>query len=156
MPGQQYKVPYVIIADDAFALTNRLMKPYFERGLSDEQNIFNYRLSRARRCIENIFGILTNRFRVILNPIRLSVQKLELITMTGVILHNYLIATSSNIEYGDILSSQHNQVLLSIGRQGGNRNATTARQIRDYFKDYFNSPIGSVDWQSEAIREFNY
>lgn len=156
LPGQQYKVPYVIVADDAFALTNRLMKPYAERGLSDDQKIFNYRLSRARRCIENTFGILANRFRVLLNPIRLSVQKVELITMTCVILHNYLIATSSNNDYGDISNYQHNQGLQGVGRQGGNRNATTAKQIRDYFKDYFNSPNGSVDWQSEAIREFNY
>jgi hypothetical protein len=43
------KLPFVIIvADDAFPITNRIMKPYPKRGLSYSQKIFNYRLSRAR------------------------------------------------------------------------------------------------------------
>lgn len=36
------------VGDDAFPLETHLLKPYKLRGLTLEQRIFNYRLSRAR------------------------------------------------------------------------------------------------------------
>lgn len=39
-----------------------LMKPYLNRGLSIEQQIFNYRLSRAWRVVENAIGVPASRF----------------------------------------------------------------------------------------------
>ncbi|KAL6418821.1 hypothetical protein ACFW04_011746 [Cataglyphis niger] len=56
-PGFLHKKPYVIVSDNAFPFKKR---------------IFNYRLSRTRRVMANAFGILANRFCVILNPILVS------------------------------------------------------------------------------------
>ena len=61
LPGRIKPVPYLLTGDDAFSLTPYLLKPYPMAGLSDEQRIFNYRLSRMRRISENAFGILANR-----------------------------------------------------------------------------------------------
>ncbi|KAL6418764.1 hypothetical protein ACFW04_011802 [Cataglyphis niger] len=54
LPHRKTKVPFVIVADDAFLLSTK---------------IFNYCLSRARRVIKNSFEILANRFTVLLNSI---------------------------------------------------------------------------------------
>ena len=57
----QPPLDYFFVGDDAFALRSYFMKPYPARALKHEERIFNYRLSRARRTVENAFGILANR-----------------------------------------------------------------------------------------------
>ena len=89
-PGCSNALPYVIVADDAFPLKTYILKPYSQRGLTKEKRIFNYRLSRARRIVENAFGILANRFRIFMSPIPLVPEKVETITMACCALHNFL------------------------------------------------------------------
>ncbi|XP_068242251.1 uncharacterized protein [Palaemon carinicauda] len=57
-------LPYVFVGDEAFAPRPNFMKPYPQKDLNAENRIFNYRLSRARREVENVFGIMASRFRV--------------------------------------------------------------------------------------------
>ena len=59
-PGRDKLIPFMIVADDVFPLRTDIMKPYSQTGLTTERWIFNYRLSRARRIVENAFGILSN------------------------------------------------------------------------------------------------
>ena len=66
LPGDDRDMPYLIVADNTFALRTWLMKPLSGRNLND-QHIFNYRLSKARQVLENMFGILANCFRCLLN-----------------------------------------------------------------------------------------
>lgn len=65
LEGTTISQPCTFVGDDAFALSEFMMKPYPEKGLKDrKKRIFNYRLSRARRIIENVFGIMASRFRI--------------------------------------------------------------------------------------------
>ena len=66
------------------------MKPYPNRNLDLTQRIFNYRLSRVRRIVENVFGILSSRFGVFQKPIPLEPEKVEKIVMAACVLHNFL------------------------------------------------------------------
>ena len=88
------EVNYHIIGDDGFKFTDRLFKPYSGRELSRQQKIYNYRFSRARRIIENAFGILTSRFRVLRQPIQQSYLNVVKTVQGAVILHNFLIDSS--------------------------------------------------------------
>ena len=82
------KFPYVFLADDAFGLKPYIMKPYAGQKISLNQRVFNYRLSRARRVIENAFGIMTTRFRVFRRPIITDVEKVTKVMKVCVALHN--------------------------------------------------------------------
>ena len=66
LPGDDVPVPYYIVGDNAFGINKRLMNPFAIRHMEHHERIFNYRLSRARRVVENAFGILTHKFRVLL------------------------------------------------------------------------------------------
>ena len=65
LPHDDQDIPYFFIGDDAFSLNKNFQKPFGYRGLTGEERIFNYRLSRARRVSENACGILSNRFQVL-------------------------------------------------------------------------------------------
>ncbi|GFT75781.1 protein ALP1-like [Trichonephila clavipes] len=90
LPGSTSKLPFVIVADDAFPLMPNIMKPYPGSNLSKECLVFNYRLSRARRVSENAFGILAARFRVFGITILTSVRNTKLIVLAACSLHNFL------------------------------------------------------------------
>jgi hypothetical protein len=73
-----------------------LMKPYtgYRRRLSVPEQVFNYRLSRARRISENAFGILVSRFRIFERPMSVHTTTVNKIVSASCYLHNWLTDTS--------------------------------------------------------------
>lgn len=69
LPGTDVMSPYCIVGDAAFPLKTYLMRPYPCRCLPGDKAIFTYRLSRARRTIENAFGLLSAKWRIFRRPI---------------------------------------------------------------------------------------
>jgi hypothetical protein len=82
-------LPYVFVGDEAFALRQDFLKPFSQKNLNTERIIFNYRLSRARRIVENVLGILASRFRIFHTEINLRLDSIETIVLACV-LHNFL------------------------------------------------------------------
>ena len=95
LPGTKVKYPYVLVADEAFQLHQNLMKPYPREVLGIHERVFNYRFSRARRIIENTFGIMAARFRVFKRPIHARVDMVVRIKKAAVALHNYIMNEKS-------------------------------------------------------------
>ncbi|KAG5860925.1 hypothetical protein JTB14_001996 [Gonioctena quinquepunctata] len=58
--------------------------------MTNEQRIFSNRFSRARRIVENAFGILAKGFRCLINVRALRPEKLRIITKACCALHNFL------------------------------------------------------------------
>ncbi|CAH2005050.1 unnamed protein product [Acanthoscelides obtectus] len=169
LPGRQKPVPYVLVADDAFPLSENILKPFAgnqDRG--SRQRIFNYRLSRARRVVENAFGILTSVFRCLRKPMLLEPEKVEKITMACVTLHNFLRRNAQakdlytppgsfdaeDLELGTLTEGawrKDSEVLQSFLpiKKVARKSSYIAKEIRDEFSEYFVSEIGQVPWQSK-------
>lgn len=71
--GQNF--PHYFVADEAFPLQKYLMRPYPKRRLNNKNRIFNYRLSRGRKSVECSFGMMTQKFQVLLTAIRCKTVK---------------------------------------------------------------------------------
>ena len=97
LPNSSFTAPYILVGDDAFPLKSYLLKPYSGKLLQDNQNIFNYRLSRARRCIENGFGVSAAQWQIFYSPISFEVETAQFIVQAAVVLHNYLQSISSDV-----------------------------------------------------------
>ena len=160
LPGTDIMFPYCFVADEAFPLREYIMKPYPQRQLNKQQQVYNYRISRARRCIENAFGILANRFRVFLQPICVRPSKVKKIVMACCCLHNmlrtvapnsYTVVTDDNVDTG---AARPGTPVgnLPPARVSGRRTSTqAAKNYRDILCAYFNSEEGKVDWQENMI-----
>lgn len=155
LPGRQQNIPFVFVADDAFPLQRHIMKPYSgAHAKGSEKRIYNYRLSRARRVVENAFGILSAVFRVLRKPMLLQPDKASVITMACVNLHNYLMKRKASrklynspgmmdrIEDGVVAPGQWRNVDQSSSfltlRNTGRRHTLQCENIRQEFVNYFN------------------
>lgn len=76
-PGGDKSVPFVVVADDAFPLKPYIIKPYPYKNQPGPNRVYNYRLSRVRRIVENAFGLIANRFRILRRAILLEPKKVR-------------------------------------------------------------------------------
>uniref|UniRef100_A0A1X7UZJ2 DDE Tnp4 domain-containing protein n=1 Tax=Amphimedon queenslandica TaxID=400682 RepID=A0A1X7UZJ2_AMPQE len=79
---------FVIVGDEAFPLNCNMLRPNPGRYVPEDEAIYNYRLSRARRVIENIFGILASRWRRFGKPIIVQPYRVEVYAKACIALHN--------------------------------------------------------------------
>lgn len=149
-------MPYTIVADAAFPLKTYLLKPYSKAKLAnnDANKIFNYRLSRARRTVENAFGILRARFRVFQGPMQVQPDMADRIVQAACVLHNYLrIEKPQEIEIEGCSQITGSQNGLSNIELVGRNPCQDAIAVREKFKEYFVSPEGLVPWQMDVITQ---
>ena len=156
-------MPYFIAADDAFALRSWLQKPYSQRQMTKKQRIFNYRLSRARRIVENAFGILAHRFRCLLTTLQQDPTTVTSIVMACVCLHNYLREKNPTAVYLEADQEDDGHTMIpgvwrkdrplvgGISDFANHTTSKTAKKQREYLTEYYSSEAGAVPWQNDMI-----
>ena len=139
-----------------------MLKPFSARYLESEQLVFNYRLSCARRVVENLFGILASRFHCLLNTLEVTPEKAVSLTKACLTLHNlfrdrYGVSNVSVDEEDDNQEMIPGQwrtdaVMHEVEAQLRAPRANAAGQaLRTTLQHYFNSDAGSVPWQLHIL-----
>jgi len=163
LPCTTTMLPCALVGDEAFPLKPYLMTPYSRKSLiNNSQRIFNYRLSRARRTIENAFGILVSRWKILRKSIQCKEETAHKIVLALVVLHNYIMSSNERkycpshfvdqeidgiVIPGQWRNEEIRSHIVRIGQVGSNQAAYTASAQRDTLRKYFMTNIGAVDWQ---------
>jgi hypothetical protein len=111
--------------------------------------------------VENAFGILANRFRVLLRTMAQQPETVRLMVMACVCLHN-LMRTRYPVGQNGLMDREdaNHHWTKGIWREGeqlesmqtlrGNVDTKTAKEQRDQLMAYYNGP-GKVHWQEDMI-----
>lgn len=96
LPNTNCLLSFCLVGDEGFPLKTYLMRPFARRNVQNtDQKIFNYRLSRARRVVENTFGIHVSRWRILQKPLVLKLCTIEKIIQAVTCLHNFILTTNT-------------------------------------------------------------
>ena len=164
LPHDNQDVPYYLVGDDAFSLRTYMMKPYSKRDMERTERLFNYRLSRARRVVENTFGILANRFQVLLSTMMHDPETVKLLVKACCILHN-LMRTRYPVMQNRLVDIPRPDGQMQPGAwrrgrnlddtrpelvAGPNRDAKEAKAQRNLIRAWCNT-VGAVPWQDNMV-----
>ncbi|XP_054263766.1 uncharacterized protein LOC128987093 [Macrosteles quadrilineatus] len=139
-------VPFLFLADDAFALSRRVMCPYVGKSLDVRRRTYNYRHCRGRRFVECTFGILANKWRILHRALNVEVDFAIEIVKACCILHNY-VRDKDGVQFQDTLyrfPSFHEE------DEPPRRGRNYASNVRNIFADYFVNE-GAVPWQNDYL-----
>ena len=169
LPNMLTKARHCFIGDEAFPLKDTLQRPYPGKNLPEKLCIYNYRLSRARRVVENAFGILSSRWRFLRSPIQTQPEKAAKSVLAAIALHNWLkkhndcqisygrlYCPPGYVDYEDCHSIVHKGVwrsdvsetglLVELNQVGTNNYTKVADKFRAFMADFFVSPEGELPW----------
>lgn len=141
-------LPFTFLGDEAFPLKENLMKPFPNKGIDHDEKIFNYLMCRGRRVVENAFGILSNRFRILQTSMNVEVHRAEIIVLACCALHNFLrkkspsYITSNCVDWEDTARGQINEgewrrsvrELLGLKRKQDGKEPSIASAVRNWYK----------------------
>ena len=141
--GSGTEMPFFILGDEVYPLKTYLMKPFARKDMSCKERILNCRLSRARRCVERAFGILTAKWRLLNIAIETNVNKAESIVRCICLLHNVIIHTDGtshdpSIQYETSQIHVPRQAKTNVSRRSSSWSPEGAKDVRNAFQAHIN------------------
>lgn len=159
------KMNFVFLADDAFPAHEHILRRFSQNeSVSNVMNErYNSRHSRARNVVENAFGIINSRFRVLNSPMNINVENVKKVVLAICALHNYLCRRSKfylspqtvdsiDKQTGEIRHTaewryeENVPVLVELQNVNRGRPPLLPRENRDRYVSYFSSK-GRLTWQ---------
>jgi len=168
----EQEMPYFLAGNESFSLEEWLMTPY-PTADSIAEEVYNYRLNRCRRVIDNAFGVLAARWRIFSRPIRADATTTDLIIRACIGLHNFLISTENGSyiplgfvdsespdgltegEWRHEVKNDTQPAMTCPAYQVNNTECSVASRLaRKTLTDYVNSDEGSHKrpWQLEWVQ----
>ncbi|KAJ8687628.1 hypothetical protein QAD02_023422 [Eretmocerus hayati] len=152
-------MPWVLVADEAFGLSNFCMRPYpRSRAMNLRKKVFNYRLSRARRIVEAAFGTLVRVWQVLGNPVKTTLKVTIQTVHACVCLHNFLIMYDERRERPQ--REVHNEDVFQVIEHEIEADDPRPREgslesVRYEFSRYFMNE-GAVNFQWDRAMNYNF
>lgn len=167
----------MIVADAAFPLKPFMMRPFPGTQLDEIKDVYNYRHCRARRTIENTFGIASARWRILRRPMNLSPEVAVVVVKAICCLHNYMMVRNTAQEgqtaycgdgfadresaSGDIIPGQWRDVVVEdtgtipLERLRSSRPSYNAEFVRISIANFFVSEVGNsaAPWQQAYVNK---
>ena len=85
-------LPYCMYGDEIFLIKTWLLRPDPGRQMQGDRVVYNLPHSRVRRTIEDAFGLMMTRWRILHTPVSSSDENIDKLIMAIVVLHHYLLS----------------------------------------------------------------
>lgn len=90
LPGSDIVLPHFLVGDEAYPLKTYLVRNYPQKKLGPEEEIYNKRLTNARQFVECAFGILSSKWRLLLEAIEVNPDRVDVIIKCICLFHNIM------------------------------------------------------------------
>ncbi|KAJ8878233.1 hypothetical protein PR048_018810, partial [Dryococelus australis] len=142
-------MPYYLVAEDTFPLSTCLMEPYRYRDLPADKRILQL---RARNTVENVFGIIAQRFLVLIKPMLLQLSTVEEVVLLYMLQgagQRCLYPGPVNGDTHDVQPGEWRGEAAFTSTQGFHNSdeVPSQREVKEELTNYSITPEGEVRWQ---------
>ena len=124
-----------LIGDPAYPLQSWLMKAYASPKDAEEDSL-NVHLNKARIVVENAFGRLKGRWRMIQKKLDCQIKFVPSIVATCCVLHNIAEKRKLPVRESWVRAAEKNDRIYPQPNSINNQRELIASNIRDILKDY--------------------